>query len=224
MTTVHALVMIFGVVMPGTVGFANWLLPLTIGAPDMALPRMNNWGFWILPLAFSLLFVTFFLPGGGPATGWTMCPPLMLQTDQALPFVIFAIHFLGVSSIMGSKNNIATILNMRAPGMKLMSLPLFVWTWLVTAFLLIASVPVLAGAVTMLLTDKFLRAFSTRLEEEIQYCFSTYSGSLDTLKSIFLSCQRSASFLRLSRPLHVNLYSVMWPGSRQLVLLHFCRF
>ncbi|MGH8247771.1 MAG: cbb3-type cytochrome c oxidase subunit I, partial [Gammaproteobacteria bacterium] len=76
-------------------------------------------------------------------------------TGYALPFVIFAIHFMGASSVMGSINIIATILNMRAPGMTFMRLPLFVWTWLITAFLLIASIPVLAGAVTMLLTNKF---------------------------------------------------------------------
>ena len=78
MTTMHALIMVFGVVMPGTVGFANWMLPMMIGAPDMALPRMNNWSFWILPFAFTLLLMTLLLPGGGPAGGWTMYPPLML--------------------------------------------------------------------------------------------------------------------------------------------------
>jgi cytochrome c oxidase subunit 1 len=155
MTTMHALIMIFGVVMPGTVGFANWMLPMMIGAPDMALPRMNNWSFWMLPFAFFLLLMTLLLPGGGPAAGWTMYPPLMLQTEQAFPFVIFAVHFMGISSVMGAINIITTILNMRAPGMKLLDMPLFVWSWLVTAFLLIGSMPVLAGAVTMLLTDKF---------------------------------------------------------------------
>ena len=155
MTTLHALIMVFGVIMPGTVGFANWMIPMMIGAPDMALPRMNNWSFWILPFAFTLLLITLFLPGGGPAGGWTMYPPLMLQTEDALPFVIFAVHFMGISSIMGSINIIATIFNMRAPGMAFLRMPLFVWTWLITAFLLIAAMPVLAGAVTMLLTDKY---------------------------------------------------------------------
>lgn len=69
MTTMHALIMVFGVVMPGTVGFANWMLPMMIGAPDMALPRMNNWSFWILPFAFTLLLMTLLLPGGGPCRG-----------------------------------------------------------------------------------------------------------------------------------------------------------
>ena len=155
MTTIHALVMIFGAVMPAGVGLANWLIPMMIGAPDMAMPRMNNMSFWILPFAFTLLLSTLFMPGGGPAGGWTMYPPLILQTGDAFPFLIFAVHFLGISSIMGAINIIATVFNMRAPGMTFMKLPLFVWTWIITAFLLIASLPVLAGAVTMLLTDKF---------------------------------------------------------------------
>jgi len=154
MTTVHALVMIFGAIMPGFVGFANWLVPLMIGAPDMALPRMNNWSFWLLPFAGMLLIGSLFVPGGGPAAGWTIYPPLSIQTGMGMDCTIFAIHILGMSSILGSINIIATILNMRAPGMTLMKMPLFVWTWLITAFLLLAAMPVLAGAVTMLLTDR----------------------------------------------------------------------
>lgn len=155
MTTMHALIMIFGAVMPAFVGLANWLLPMMVGAPDMALPRMNNWSFWILPFAFTLLLSTLFMEGGGPAGGWTLYPPLVMQTGAAFPFVILSIHMMGASSIMGAINVIATILNMRAPGMTLMKMPLFVWTWLITAYLLIAVMPVLAGAVTMLLTDKY---------------------------------------------------------------------
>ncbi len=155
MTTMHALIMVFGAVMPAFVGLANWMLPMMVGAPDMALPRMNNWSFWILPFAFPMLLSTLFMPGGGPASGWTLYPPLVLQTGDAFPFVILAIHLMGISSIMGAINVIATIFNMRAPGMTLMRMPLFVWTWLITAFLLIAVMPVLAGAVTMLLTDRY---------------------------------------------------------------------
>ncbi len=154
MTTMHALVMIFGVIMPAFVGLGNWMIPLMVGAPDMALPRMNNLSFWILPFAFSLLLSTLFLPGGGPAGGWTMYPPLALQSNT-VAYVVFAIHLMGISSIMGAINIIATILNMRAPGMDLLKMPVFVWSWLITAFLLIAVMPVLAGAVTMLLTDKY---------------------------------------------------------------------
>jgi cytochrome c oxidase subunit I len=155
MTTMHALVMIFGAVMPAFVGLANWMVPVMIGAPDMALPRLNNWSFWIMPFAFLLLLSTLFLPGGAPAGGWTMYAPLVLQTGEAFPFLILAVHMMGISSVLGAINIIATVFNMRAPGMTYMKLPLFVWTWIITAFLLIASMPVLAGAVTMLLTDKY---------------------------------------------------------------------
>src|SRR4051812_30178362 len=155
MTTLHALVMIFGGIMPAFVGLANWMVPLQIGAPDMALPRMNNWAFWIMPFAFTLLLSTLFIDGGAPAGGWTMDPPLSLQGGNNLAFVVFAIHMMGISSIMGAINIIATILNMRAPGVDLLKMPIFCWTWLITAFLLIAVMPVLAGAVTMLLTDKY---------------------------------------------------------------------
>lgn len=155
MTTMHALIMIFGAVMPAFAGFANWMIPMMIGAPDMALPRMNNMSFWLLVAGGILLFSTLFMEGGAPAAGWTMYPPLVLQTGDSLPFAIFSIHLLGVSSIMAAINIVATIFNMRAPGMGLMKMPLFVWTWLITGFLLIAVMPVFAGAVTMLLTDRF---------------------------------------------------------------------
>lgn len=155
MTTMHGLIMVFGAIMPAMVGFANWMVPMMIGAPDMAMPRMNNWSFWILPFAATMLVSTLFMEGGGPAFGWTFYAPLSTTFAPAsTDFFIFAVHLLGFSSIMGAINIIATILNMRAPGMTLMKMPLFVWTWLITAFLLIAVMPVLAGAVTMMLTDR----------------------------------------------------------------------
>ncbi len=155
MTTLHGLIMVFGAIMPAFVGLANWQIPLMIGAKDMALPRMNNWSFWILPFAGAMLLSTLFMEGGGPAFGWTFYAPLSTTFAPAsTDFFIFAIHMLGFSSIMGAINVIATIMNMRAPDMKLMDMPLFVWTWLITAFLLIAAMPVLAGAVTMMLTDR----------------------------------------------------------------------
>jgi cytochrome c oxidase subunit 1 len=154
MTTMHALVMIFGGVMPGFVGFANWMIPMMIGAPDMALPRLNNWSFWILPFAFTMLLSSLFTAGGGPSAGWTLYAPLSIQGGMSVDMTIFAIHMMGISSILGAINVIVTIFNMRAPGMTLLKMPLFVWTWLITAFLLIAVMPVLAGVVTMLLTDR----------------------------------------------------------------------
>jgi len=155
LTTMHGLIMVFGAFMPALTGFANWQLPLMIGAPDMAFPRMNNWSFWILPFAAILLISTFFMPGSAPNFGWTFYAPL--STTYGPPstdYMIFAIHLLGLSSIMGSINIIATIMNMRAPGMTYMKMPMFVWGWLITAFLLIVIMPVLAGTVTMMLTDR----------------------------------------------------------------------
>ncbi len=154
MTTMHGLIMVFGAVMPAFVGLANWMIPMMVGAPDMALPRMNNLSFWILPFAFAMLLSTLLMEGGGPNFGWTFYAPL--STTYAPPsvtFFIFSVHMMGISSIMGAINVVATILNMRAPGMTLMKMPLFVWTWLITAFLLIAVMPVLAGVITMMLTD-----------------------------------------------------------------------
>ena len=155
MTTLHGLIMVFGAIMPAFVGLANWQIPLMIGAKDMALPRMNNWSFWILPFAGMMLLSTLFMEGGGPAFGWTFYAPLSTTfAPDSTDFFIFSVHMLGFSSIMGAINVIATIMNMRAPDMKLMDMPLFVWTWFITAFLLIAAMPVLAGAVTMMLTDR----------------------------------------------------------------------
>lgn len=153
MTTMHALVMVFGAVMPAYAGLANWMIPMMIGAPDMALPRMNNMSFWILVFAVLILASTLFMEGGAPAAGWTLYPPLVLQSGGNLPFAVFSVHLLGVSSILASINIIVTVLNLRAPGMTMMKIPLFCWTWLITAFLLIAVLPVFAAAVTMLLTD-----------------------------------------------------------------------
>ena len=154
MTTMHGLIMVFAAVMPAFTGLANWMIPLQIGAPDMALPRLNNFSFWLLPVAFTLLLSTLLMPGGGPNFGWTFYAPL--STTYAPPsttFFILSLHIAGISSILGAINIIATILNLRAPGMRLMDMPLFCWTWLITAFLLIAVMPVLAGAVTMMLMD-----------------------------------------------------------------------
>ena len=156
LNTVHGLVMIFGAIMPAAVGFANWQVPLMIGAPDMAFARLNNWSFWLLPFAAALLLGSFLVPGGAASGGWTLYPPLSVQAGMGMDMTIFAIHIMGASSIMGSINIITTILNLRAPRMTFMKMPMFVWTWLITAYMLIAVMPVLAGAVTMLLADRHL--------------------------------------------------------------------
>ena len=154
LVTMHGLLMVFGAIMPAFVGFANWMIPLQIGASDMAFARMNNFSFWLTVPAALVLVGTFFMPGGAPSAGWTIYSPLTYQMPMSMDMAIFALHILGASSIMGAINIIVTILNMRAPGMTLMKMPLFCWTWLITAYLLIAVMPVLAGAITMTLTDR----------------------------------------------------------------------
>lgn len=155
MTTMHGLIMIFGVIMPAMTGLANWMIPLMIGAPDMALPRLNNWSFWLLPFAFSMLLSTLLMNGPAPDFGWTFYAPLStIYGPASTDFFVFSIHMMGLSSILAALNVVVTIFNMRAPGMTWMKVPLFVWSWLVTGFLLLAVMPILAGCVTMVLMDR----------------------------------------------------------------------
>jgi cytochrome c oxidase subunit I len=160
MFTMHATIMIFFVVMPILVGaFGNFLIPLMIGARDMAFPVLNMLSFWVALPAAIIMLAGFFVPGGHAAAGWTSYAPLSANpvytgVDWGQNLWIISLIILGFSSMMGAINYITTTINMRAPGMTFFRLPLTVWALFIVAILLLLAIPVLTSALAMLLFDR----------------------------------------------------------------------
>ncbi|MGA7934506.1 MAG: cytochrome c oxidase subunit I [Kovacikia sp.] len=158
MFTMHGTIMIFLWIFPSLVGLSNYLVPLMIGARDMAFPRLNAVAFWLIPVVGILLMASFFLPDGTAQAGWWVYPPVSLQnpgghliSGQAV--WILAVAISGVSSIMGAVNFVATIVKMRAPGMTFFRMPAFVWSVLSAQLIQLAALPALTAGAVMLLFD-----------------------------------------------------------------------
>jgi cytochrome c oxidase subunit I len=152
--TMHGTTMIFLFVVPIMAAFGNYIVPLQIGARDMAFPRLNAASLWLLVFGGVLMYSSF-LFGDGPDAGWTAYPPLSVQSPgSGIDFWILGLHVLTLSSVIGAINFICTIHNMRAPGMRLSRMPLFTWTIEFYAIMILFALPVLSGALTMLLLDR----------------------------------------------------------------------
>jgi len=160
--TMHGSVMIFLVIIPNLTGaFGNFLIPLMIGAKDMAFPRLNMLSFWVALAGGMVMASSFFVEAGAAATGWTAYPPLSAVPEftgvtRGQTLWIISVLIIGTSSIMGAVNYITTIVNQRAPGMHFFRLPLSLWALFITAILQLMATPVLASALGMLLFDRTL--------------------------------------------------------------------
>ena len=152
--TMHGVTMIFLVVMPFGVALMNYFIPLMIGARDVAFPRLNALSYWIFLFGGIFIYSSFFL-GGAPDGGWFGYAPLSrIQPSHGMDFYSVGLQILGIASLLGAINFITTIINMRAPGMTLMRMPVFIWMSLVTSFLLLFAMPIIAVALFMLMFDR----------------------------------------------------------------------
>ena len=154
--TMHGLTMIFLAIMPMGAGFFNWMIPLMIGARDVAFPRLNALSYWLF-LFGALLFTSSWLFGEAPGEGWFAYSPLTSEEfspGRGMDFYILGLLMLGLSSMAAALNFAVTIINMRAPGMTMMRLPVFVWMTLIVAFLLFLALPILTVALVQLLFDR----------------------------------------------------------------------
>jgi cytochrome c oxidase subunit 1 len=150
----HGTIMVFlGIVPLGVGGFGNYVLPLQIGADDMAFPRLNLASYWFFLLGGLVMLSSFFLPGGAAQSGWTSYPPLSI-INPGQTIWLLAMVMLITSSLLGAVNFLVTALNMRAPGMKLSRLPVFVWAQIITALLLLLAFPPLEAASVLQLMDR----------------------------------------------------------------------
>jgi cytochrome c oxidase subunit 1 len=155
--TMHGTTMIFLVVVPILAGFGNYLVPLMIGARDMAFPRLNALSYWLFLFGGIVLLLSFFANGGAARTGWTSYPPQSVYTEgNGQDLWILSLHILTIASLAGAINFVVTIHNLRARGMSWTRLPLFVWTIEVYAGLLIVALPTLSAGLTLLLLDRKL--------------------------------------------------------------------
>jgi cytochrome c oxidase subunit 1 len=155
--TMHGTTMIFLVVVPILAGFGNFLVPLMIGARDMAFPRLNAFSYWMFALGGIVLYSSWLAKGGAPKCGWTCYAPLSenaYNPGHGIDLWILSLHLLTIASLAGAINFIATIANMRAPGMSWMRMPLFVWTILTYAIMLVLVLPALSAGLTLLLLDR----------------------------------------------------------------------
>jgi cytochrome c oxidase subunit 1 len=157
--TLHGTLMIFLFIFPVLNGFGNYFVPLQIGALDMAFPRINALSFWLLPVGGLTILSGFVAKGGAAAAGWTGYVPLSRQLGTGEDLWVLGLLIIGTSSILGAINFIVTILRLRAPGMTMMRLPIFVWSVLATALLTILAVPVFTAGLIMLFADRNLGTF-----------------------------------------------------------------